>query len=79
MRLNKLLVPVVVSFVLVLAGAAQAGTLRVEDPAGDGLKGRALDITTVKLANRDHAIVATISFVRASRGDLFVRLLDGMT
>ncbi len=46
--------------------------MRVTDPAGDGLKGHRLDITAVQLANRDHAIVITISVVRVAYGDLGV-------
>ena len=32
-----------------------------------------LDITSIKVANRDHAIVSTVTFVRAVRGDLGIR------
>ena len=75
MRALKLLVPAWAASLLVVASGAEAATGRFPDPAGDGLKGRALDITSLRLANRDHAIVATVSFVRATRGDLYVRLL----
>ena len=59
-----------------LATAAQAEHLSGADPAGDGQKGRALDITGFRLANNDRAIVVAISFVRTARGDLGVRLVD---
>ncbi len=57
---------------LAFSGAAFAETVRVEDPAGDGLKGRALDITSVKVMNGDHAVVTVVSFVRVARGDLVI-------
>jgi hypothetical protein len=75
MRLTKALIPSSLSLLLIVTGVAQAETQHVEDPAGNGLKGRALDITTVKVANRDHAIVTKVSFVRAAHGDLYVRFL----
>ena len=59
---------------LSLAGPALADILAVDDPAGDGLKGKRLDITSLELANRDHAIVAEVSFVRAAAGDLGIWL-----
>jgi hypothetical protein len=65
--------PTVALAIALLAGTgpALAQTRHVPDPAGDGLKGRALDITDMKVANRDHAVVATISFVRVPKyGDL---------
>jgi hypothetical protein len=59
---------------VLMSGSAVGQTVGVHDPAGDGLKGRRLDITDVKLANRDHAIVVTISVVRVAHGDLGVRM-----
>ena len=53
---------------------ALAAVVTVSDPAGDGLKGRRLDITSVRLANRDHAIVITATVVRVTHGDLAVYL-----
>jgi hypothetical protein len=73
MRASRALV-----LVVVLAGlsapAAQAETVRADDPAGDGLKGRRLDVTSVQVDNRDHAMVVTVDFVRAAYGDLGIRL-----
>ena len=60
------------SSALFVSGSALGQTARVSDPAGDGLKGHRLDITGVKLANRDHAIVVTLSVVRVALGDLAV-------
>jgi hypothetical protein len=58
---------------LVLAsGPAIGQTLRFDDPAGDGQKGTHLDITSIKVANRDHVLVTTISFVKVAAGDLAV-------
>jgi hypothetical protein len=62
------------SCVVLVSGSALGQTVRVSDPAGDGLKGRSLDITAVRVANRDHAIVVTISVVQVVRGDLGVRM-----
>jgi hypothetical protein len=66
----------IVGFVLPLGLSAPvlADVAAVDDPAGDGLKGRRLDITSLRLSNRDHAIVARVSFVRAAAGDLAVWL-----
>jgi hypothetical protein len=62
------------SWVILMSGPAVAQTLTVDDPAGDGLKGSRLDITSVRVSNRDHAIVVKVSVVRLTRGDLAVRL-----
>lgn len=43
------------------------------DPAGDGRKGRNLDITSIRVNNGDHAIAAIISVVRVTGGDFGVR------
>jgi hypothetical protein len=59
---------------VLVSGSALAQTVSVSDPAGDGLKGHRLDITEVKVANRDHAIITTISFVRVAHGDLGVAM-----
>lgn len=68
----KALVPALLALLLMTPGAVNAETEVLQDPAGDGLKEEALDITTLEVANRDHAIVTTVSFVRAARGDLAV-------
>lgn len=47
----------------------------VEDAAGDGYQPR-LDITEVRVRNKDHALVYRISFMRAGRGFLLVQLQD---
>jgi hypothetical protein len=65
---------VLASCALLVSGSAVGQTVRVSDPAGDGLKGRRLDITAVKMSNRDHAIVVKISVVRVAHGDLGVRM-----
>jgi hypothetical protein len=54
------------------SGPALARTVTVSDPAGDGLQGHRLDITGLKVANRDHAIVTTVSVVRVVHGDVAV-------
>src|SRR5687768_16981457 len=59
---------------LSLAGTALADGLAIDDPAGDGLKGKRLDITSLQVANRDHAIVVEVSFVQAAAGDLGIWL-----
>ena len=51
---------------------AHAATLTVTDPAGDGQKGRRLDITSIDVRNRDHAVVTDVAFVRAAAGDLAI-------
>jgi len=51
---------------------AFAQSLKVSDPSGDGLHGSRLDITAVKVANRDHAIVTTISLERVGHGHVAV-------
>jgi hypothetical protein len=68
-------VPLVVALTC-FATPAHAEQIVVSDPAHDGLKGRALDITGFRLANKDRAIVVTISFVRTAFGDLGVLLVD---
>ena len=57
---------------LAVPSAALAGTLHVDDPDDDGLKGRTLDITSLQIGNRDHAIIIQVSFVRVAFGDLAV-------
>lgn len=63
---------VLITVLLLPLAAATAQTISIDDPAGDGLKGRKLDITSVKVANRDHSIVTRVSFVRAAVGDLAI-------
>jgi len=53
--------------------SAHAQSLTLTDPAGDTSRS-GLDITTVKVRNRDHAVIAKVSFVDAVRGDLIVSL-----
>lgn len=74
MRLARVLALVLVGLLLLVTAAAHARMTTTTDEAGDGQHGRALDITSVKLDNREHAIVATIKMVRATRGDLYVFL-----
>ena len=74
MRFLPTLAAVLVSTsMLVPAAPAVAERVTAPDPAGDGLKGQALDVTSIKVMNRDHAIVTVISFVRAAHGDMGVR------
>jgi hypothetical protein len=61
-----------VGLAMLAPGPASARTATVSDPAGDGLKGDRLDITAVRVANRDHAIVTTVDVVRVGHGDLGV-------
>jgi hypothetical protein len=78
MVLGKPLVSVfLVSCLLLPTTGAEAQTRHIHDPAGDGMKGRALDITGITISNRDQAIVATISFVRVpAYGDLGLALQE---
>ena len=55
-----------------VAGPANAGRTTVSDPVGDGLKGQRLDITSVRVNNRDHAIVTTVAVRRVAAGDFAV-------
>jgi hypothetical protein len=56
-----------------LAGpSAQAQTVHLHDPAGDGFKGQALDITSMVISNRPHHVSVTISFARLTSGDFAV-------
>jgi hypothetical protein len=75
LRVALLIVPIAVAWTC-FATPAQAEQITVDDPAGDGLKGRALDITGFRLANNDRAIVVAISFVRTAYGDVGLRLVD---
>lgn len=70
--LSALVLPLVLP--LGVAAPAQGDVTVIDDVAGDGQKGRRLDITSVRLANRDRAIVTEVSFVRAAAGDLGIWL-----
>lgn len=75
MRRFWLLAAVLLTCCAVLAsGTAVAQTVSFSDPAGDGLKGTHLDMTSIDVANRDHVIVITISFVKVSHGDLLLSI-----
>jgi hypothetical protein len=67
MPLFKPLVVLGVACVLALGPGAHAQTRHVDDPAGDGMKGKSLDITGMRISNNDRAIVATFQFVRVPR------------
>jgi len=54
-------------------GSAMAQRATVTDPAGDAA-GRGLDVTSVRVANKDHRIVTTVRFVKTRRGELIVFL-----
>ena len=54
------------------SGPAFARSVTVFDPAGDGSHGDRLDITSVKVANRDGAITTTVSVVRVAHGSVAV-------
>ncbi len=73
---SRRLATAIAAFLLPLGVATPvlADALAVDDPAGDGLKGKKLDITSLRLSNRDHAIVVEVSFVRAAAGDLGIWL-----
>lgn len=71
---RRLTAVLLASCAVLVSGSALGQTVHVSDPAGDGLKGQRLDITTVKLANRDHSIVVTIAVVHVAYGDLGVRM-----
>jgi hypothetical protein len=55
------------------AGSADAQTVHFRDPAGDGQKGRALDITGMTVSNRPHRVIVVLTFRRVTIGDLGVR------
>jgi hypothetical protein len=73
-KLVGLLVSLFLGFSLVVvgAGSADAQTVHFRDPAGDGQKGRALDITGMTVSNRPHRVLVTVSFRRVTGGDLGV-------
>jgi hypothetical protein len=62
------------SLALLVPASAQAQARHFADPAGDGFKGRALDITDLKVANRPHHVRLTLAFRRVTIGDLGVSL-----
>lgn len=71
----KRLAPVLVAILLTsvcVGGPAEAQLLRIHDPAGDGEHGDDLDITSVRVHNRDNSILVRIWFVRTTprAGDL---------
>ncbi|MBD3945593.1 hypothetical protein [Nocardioides ganghwensis] len=75
MRPTSRLAAAVASAALLLpASPASSDTHHLSDPAGDGLKGRRLDITGVTVANGKGAIRVDVSFVRVAVGDLGVRI-----
>ena len=53
---------------------AQAASVGITDPAGDGMAGQRLDITSGVLRNRDRRILVETSYTRVSRGALIVFL-----
>jgi len=63
-----------VGMCLLAASPARAELSTSGDPAGDGQHGRRLDVTAIKVDNRDHAIVTTVSVVRLTAGDIGLRL-----
>jgi hypothetical protein len=68
MHPDRLLVALVLAFALVAApSGAQAQTRHVDDPVGDGLKGRSFDITQMTISNNERAIVARIQVRRLPR------------
>lgn len=70
-RLTCLVVALALTAVVVGAPpAARAATIRIGDPDRDGQQGAALDITSVRLSNNDHAVVTEIAFRRVTAGDL---------
>lgn len=76
MRISRALVALLAPALLAsaLAAPADAAVLVIDDPAGNGQKGDALDITAVKVANGAKALVAKVTFVRATHGDLALYL-----
>ncbi|MGC4112544.1 MAG: hypothetical protein QM747_19395 [Nocardioides sp.] len=62
------------SLTLLAPTVAEAQTRHFPDPAGDGYKGRALDITDLKLANRPHHVRLTVGFRKVTPGDIGVSL-----
>lgn len=56
---------------VITAAPAQAQRIVVTDPAGD-TQVRGLDIIEVVFANRDRAVVVTLTFTRDRRGDVIV-------
>jgi len=65
----------VLSFGLVAWSPVQAAQYAVNDPRGDDpTNGPVLDITRLRVNNREHKLVVEVGFVRAGRGDLIVTL-----
>jgi hypothetical protein len=67
---------IVVCSAILAQAPALANTHTFSDPAGDGRKGVHLDFTAIRVANRSHVIVPTVSFVKASYGDLGVAIKE---
>ena len=65
------LVPVTIAASLLSTAPVHAQALSITDEAGD-TSGRGLDITAATVRNRDHRIVAEVTFDRARAGDLVV-------
>lgn len=75
MRPTSHLATALLTALLVLpASPTSADTYDLADPAGDGQKGRRLDITAVSIDNGGKAIRVEVSFVRVAIGDLGVRI-----
>lgn len=55
-----------------LAAPAHAAAQVVTDPAGDAGGVNRLDVTRVKVRNRDHAVIARVTFAKEVSGDLIV-------
>jgi len=53
---------------------AHAASRVLTDPAGDAGGVKRLDITRAKVRNRDHAVVARVTFAKAVAGDLIVSI-----
>jgi hypothetical protein len=63
------------AFAVVPAPSADAAGFVVTDPVGeDPTNGPVLDITRLRVNNRDRKLVVEVTFVRAGRGDLIVTL-----
>lgn len=62
----------VAALAVLISGPALAQTVTVNDSVGDGLQGDNLDITAVKVANRDRVIDTTVAVVRVTHGQVGV-------
>ncbi|GAA5150489.1 hypothetical protein GCM10023340_27720 [Nocardioides marinquilinus] len=61
-----------VAALVAVSAPAQAATIRIDDPDRDGTQGPRLDITSVRVANNERALVVDVSMRRVVTGDLAI-------